>query len=119
MNKSIKKLAAVVMSVLLAVSSFASVNAKIVPPAPHSGVDPVLTNSPVLAKRVSLSSTELAKYRRLANQSQALAIGEAAGASDTTKTVLIVVGVVVVVVGVAALVAAHEPVLDGPLFPKS
>jgi hypothetical protein len=107
MKKPTTSLIAIVMLLAMTMSSLASEST---PPAASLSFSPVpstLTAPTMLTRKVALDAAELAKYRQLSAHAHGLAMGEAAGASDTTKTVLIVVGVVVVVVGVLALVATH------------
>lgn len=107
MNKLTKKLIAALMLISTAVSSMAvetKASARTFP------AQAPLTAPTVLAKKVTLNSADLSKYQQLATQSQGLATTQVAGASDTSKKVLIVVGVVVVVLGVAALVASNQPI---------
>ncbi len=58
----------------------------------------------MISKREILSAPDRAKYTLMSDQARSLARKEAAGASSTQKTVLIVVGVVVV--GLVVLVVA-------------
>ena len=67
----------------------------------------------VVARKVALNSDERARYQQLEKQSRHLAKNEAAGASDTTKIVLIVVAGIVVTAAIAA--SAHHGNL-GPLI---
>ena len=94
---------AVVMVISTAVSSLASVSPKLAPPLPLPAFEAPLPAPTVLAQKQALNPAELAKYQQLADQSQGLATHQAAGASSTTKTVLIVAGVVVVAVIVVGL----------------
>lgn len=90
------------------VSSRAATGATIDPTIQIPVNHPALTAPTVLAQKVALNSAELAKYQQKTEQSQQLAKHEAAGASDTAKTVTIVVITVVVIAGVVALVATHS-----------
>lgn len=108
MNKQTTKLLAVVMLISTAVSSLASEGT-----APAQNVklaaNPASLTVPIVqSSKMTLTASDLAKYQLLSDQSQALAIGQTAGANSKTKTVLIVVGVVVVVVGVAVLVGSQS-----------
>lgn len=102
MNPATKTSVAVVMMILTAVSSFASVNPA--GPAPIPASRTLNTAAPTLVvKKTGLDRAELAKYQSLAGQSQFLAGQEAAGASNTTKIVVGIVCVGLVVVLVAGL----------------
>ena len=61
----------------------------------------------VLSAKTTFDSVDLAKYQGMELQSQAVITRKAAGASDTTKTVLIVVGVVAAGLIVTLLVITH------------
>ena len=91
------------MLILTALSSMAS-------ELPNANLGVLIPSRPVtlpaptvVTKKVTLNSGELEKYQLMGVQSQSLANHEAAGASDRTKAVLIVVGVVVVVLIVVAV----------------
>ena len=103
MNKLPTKIIAVVTLLSMAVSSMASERTTVAYSLRPSPNPAPLTAPLVLSRKVALSPAELAKYQLLAGQSLGLATHETAGASDTTKTVLIVVGVVVVGLGLLAL----------------
>jgi len=98
MHKLPTKLIAVVILISTAVSSLAS----------EARTSAVLPTAPtVLAKSTTLNPADLAKYQQRSEQSHAATTAQAAGASDTSKTVLIAVGTVVVVVGIAGLIVSH------------
>jgi hypothetical protein len=103
MKKLPKKIIAVVMLISLAVSSMASEGNTIAASLRSTASPGSLTTPLVWAKKESLQPAELAKYRQLAENSKHLAAREAAGADDTVKTVVIVVGIVVIVVSIAAM----------------
>ncbi len=106
MNKPTTKLIAAVILISTAVSSLA---------AETKAPAPLFPTPTVVTRQTTLSPADLVKYQHLAVQSQGLATQRVAGASDTGKTVLIVVGTVVVIVGVVALVASHGgDHFDGP-----
>lgn len=78
-----------------AVSSLASEHTNSAPTLPLAANPAPLTAPTVLSQKVTLNSTDQAKYQRLAVQSQNLAARQTAGASSTTKTVLITIGAIV------------------------
>jgi len=96
MNKLLRKMITVAMLVATAVASLAS---------ERNPGGPMLR---VASRPVALNATEVTKYQQMTAQSEDIAAKRAAGASNTTKTVLIVVGVVVVV-GTLAAVATTNP----------
>ena len=112
MNKLPTKMLAVLMVISTAVSSLASVSPTPTPALPLPALEAPLTAPTVLARKQALNPAELAKYQQLADQSQDLATHQTAGASSTTKTVLIIAGVVVVAVIVVGL-SSGAPI--GPL----
>ena len=98
MNKLTTKLLAVAMLLSTAVSSLASEGSV---PAQNAQLtaSPASLCAPVVqSSKVTLNTGDLAKYQLLSDQSQDLAIGQMAGASSTSKIVLITVAVVVVFV---------------------
>ena len=104
---------AVAVLVLSALSSHASGLPAGNSGAPASADKITAKASTVVAKKTGLSPAERARYQELAMQSQSLATGEAAGASDDTKLVLIVVGGVVLA---AAIVAGAHYAHPAPLI---
>ena len=112
MNNPTKTSVAVLMLILTAVSSVASVNQPVsVLPGPDRA--PALAAPTRVAKPVGLNQAEFAKYQTLAGQSQYLAAQQAAGASTTTK---VVVGALCVVFLVVAVGVSSG--MGGPLVPK-
>ncbi len=104
MNKLLTKLIAVGLLISTAVSSLAVESRTTAPAFPMQAP---LTTPTILSKKATLTVADLAKYQHLADQSHSLATQQIAGASDASKTALIVVGTIVVVVGVAALLVSH------------
>ena len=92
MNKLPTKLLAVVLVISTAVSSLASVSPEPAPILALPAFATPLSAPTVLTRKQALNSAELAKYQQLADQSQDLATHQTAGASSTTKTVLIIAG---------------------------
>ena len=101
------KLIAIVTLISTAVSSMAAENRTADTPLQLPAIRVMLNAPQVLSKKTVFDSTELLKYQALAVQSQEVAAFKSAGASDNTKTVLMVVGIAVVAVGVVALFATH------------
>lgn len=113
MNRATKTSVAVVMMILTAVSSVASVNPT-TPSLPPPDRESTLAAPTVVAQKVGFSRAELAKYQTLSVQSQYLASQEAAGASDTTRVVAVVVSVVLVAALVAGLAKMGPGMPAGP-----
>lgn len=61
----------------------------------------------IVTTKVGISSDEFAHYQNLKIQSDGVSHVRTAGASDTTKKVLLIVGVSVLVVGAVALIVTH------------
>lgn len=107
MKKLPRKLIAIVTLISTAVSSMAGesksdLSSFQIPPSRATLIAPT-----VLSHKTDFTPAELTKYRTLAVQSRASVERNVAGASDATKTALIVVGVVVVGLGVVLLVISH------------
>ena len=97
MNKHLPKLIAVAVLVSTAVSSNAG-QPTIISNSPAHSTGPASPTTPtVQLSKAALNSAELAKYQQLADDSQSLAMQQAAGATDKGKVVLITVGVIAVV----------------------
>ena len=103
MKQILIKIIAAVTLISLAVPSMASEVATVAPSLPTTTSPASLTAPRAMSQKKALIPAELAKYQLLADNSKHLAAREAAGADDTTKTVVIVVGIVVAVVSVAAM----------------
>ena len=107
MKTFIKSAVSVSLLIIFSLSSFGSPAQSGVVSAGSVRIPEVLSAPTIVAARVALNGAEGTKYKQMAEQHRRVNQHRSAGASSTTKIVLLTVGGVVVVLGLLALAATH------------